>query len=95
MTPPTACRALKDWLLKGRKYGRNQRWLADTLGVKQPTVYRWISGENRPDTTYRLAIKYLTKGKVKVSMWFYPNEKQIAYGFRSEARRKEVGGGCV
>jgi len=86
---------LRDWLVSGRKFGRSQKWLAETLGVKQPTVYRWLSGENRPDTTYRLAIQYLTKGKVKLRAWFYPKETRVAYKFKKEENRKAVGGGCA
>ena len=94
MQPPPACRQLKDWLLAGRKFGRSQKWLAKALDTSQPTVYRWLSGENRPDLTYRIAIYHLTKHAVRISAWFYPKEMEIAHRFKTKEARKAAGGGC-
>lgn len=86
---------LKDWLVAGKKHGRSQKWLANLLGVRQPTVFRWLTGENVPNTEFRFALQYLTRGKIKVAYWFTDEAKRIAYRFRSATQRKAVGGGCA
>jgi len=86
---------LKDWLVAGKKHGRSQQWLARLLGTSQPTVFRWITGENRPDVHFRFALQYLTKGKIKMADWFYEEERKLAFWFRSEKNRKAAGGGCA
>lgn len=80
---------LRDWLDKGRP-DRSQDWLARVLGVSQPTVYRWVTGEFRPDTHFRWAIHYLSEGKVSFDGWFFPDEKKLAYLFRTKRARDRV-----
>lgn len=32
------------------RIGQTQKWLAVTMGVKQPSVHDWITGKNKPST---------------------------------------------
>jgi transcriptional regulator with XRE-family HTH domain len=56
-TPTTpAAKALKRWIAANT----SQTAVADVLGVKQPTVSAWVSGQARPEPHLRDVLEELT-----------------------------------
>ena len=67
------------WL---KKSGMSQRELAETLGVKQPSVSRWLTG-GRPDPVYREAIERVTG--IDRNAWLTTEERRLLRGLRGKA----------
>lgn len=55
-----------------------QKAFADSLGVSQPTVHAWLSGESRPKHELRVALERL-HGIPAVS-WMTAAERVAAFG---------------
>jgi transcriptional regulator with XRE-family HTH domain len=83
----SSAKSLRLWLTTE---GLSQEWLANSLGTTQPTVYRWVTGEFRPDIHFRRAIACLSKGEVPLDGWFHPEELQIATMYEDEEKRREA-----
>lgn len=56
----------------------SQAALGDMLGVPQPTISLWLSGENRPQAHQREALERVLK--IKTSDWMTDAEYLVAFG---------------
>ncbi|MFC4668166.1 helix-turn-helix transcriptional regulator [Seohaeicola nanhaiensis] len=61
-----------------------QAAFAAMVGVKQPTVHRWLKGDARPSWRVAEKIAHATGGAVPVSAWVSQAEEQAGSG-RGEA----------
>lgn len=73
-------RLLREWL-DANKDTRSQRVLADTLGLKQPSVSAWLRGESRPEDHLREAIEILTG--IPRDSWRRPTEQDTVERVRA------------
>ena len=48
----------------------SQSKFAETLGVSQATVHKWLYGKNRPSADTMVKIKQITEGQVAIEDWF-------------------------
>lgn len=48
----------------------SQSKFAETLGVSQATVHKWLYGKNRPAADTMVKIKQITEGQVAIEDWF-------------------------
>lgn len=84
-----SARRLRTWL---ESINRNQKWLSKVLGTTQPTVYRWVTGEFRPEAHFRRAIQHLSEGDVPFDGWFYPEELAIVQLYKDKRNRERAFG---
>jgi len=48
----------------------SQSKFADSLGVSQATVHKWLYGINRPSAQKMMKIAQITEGRVAITDWF-------------------------
>lgn len=85
-TQVPALKRMAEWLSAPRSQG----WLAQTLGVSRPTVYRWVTGEHAPDAHYRRAIHDLSKAFVHFDDWYTDEQLAAAYKWSRTRKRRTV-----
>jgi hypothetical protein len=78
---------LTNWLFDKKV---SQAKLARLLKVTQPTVYRWSTGETRPEAHLRIAIQYLSDNKIPQESWMYEHEMELAYKYRKKTDRERA-----
>lgn len=63
----TAADQIDSWLKRNKK---TRAWLADELGVKRETLWRWLNGRRTPRIEHCVAIERLTR--VPSAAWAAP-----------------------
>ena len=57
---------LKEWIMAE---GRKSKWVADQLHCSAQTVTYWCNGKRAPSHFAKVAIEFLTDGRVKFGDW--------------------------
>jgi hypothetical protein len=57
---------LKDWIMTE---GRKSKWVAEQLHCSVQSITYWCKGDREPSHFAKVAIEFLTDGKVKVEDW--------------------------
>lgn len=60
ISPPPGADLLRAFLTDPEHPDRSQAWLADKLGISQPSVSGWLTGKSRPEDAHREALEILT-----------------------------------
>jgi transcriptional regulator with XRE-family HTH domain len=55
--------------------GLTQRQLARALGVSDPVVHDWLSGDRRPRDVHRRGIAAFTRGRIPFDAWLSDEER--------------------
>lgn len=58
-----------------KKPGRSQSWLAERLGLKQPSVWSWVHGHTRPEAHLREALKNVLG--IDPDLWMTKDERRL------------------
>jgi ribosome-binding protein aMBF1 (putative translation factor) len=58
----------------------SQSSLARALGLKQPSIYAWSTGEARPEAQHRQAMERLLG--IEAHLWMTADEYETAFGVR-------------
>ncbi len=69
----TAPALIDAWLTK---HNKTRAWLADSLGVKRETLWRWLNGKRTPRIDHCVAIQKLTR--VPASSWAASSDQKAA-----------------
>ena len=64
---------LKRWMAAGSRRERGQTAIGRMLGVSQPAVRAWCTGESRPEPPYREALERLAG--IPLQAWELPEER--------------------
>jgi DNA-binding transcriptional regulator YdaS (Cro superfamily) len=56
----------------------SQRDFAKLVGVSEPLVCQWRSGQRKPNLDNAFAIERATKGAIKASSWMTPRNRKTA-----------------
>ena len=54
--------------------GTKQRWLAEKMGVPDPTISGWVTGRYSPSLGHAIRLEAATNGAVKVTDWGSANK---------------------
>jgi transcriptional regulator with XRE-family HTH domain len=54
---------------------RSQSWLADQLGIEQPSVSNWLNGQSRPEPHHRTALRLIAG--VMEDLWLTADERAV------------------
>lgn len=77
---------LKKWLEEHPEY--SQGWLANELGISQPSVSAWVRGTSRPEEHLRDALRMLTG--IPVDAWRTAVESRQVTRIRERCRAREL-----
>ena len=80
---PAAALTVDQWLISK---GKTQGWLAEQIGVGQPSVSRWVKGSNPPPVRAVWAVYDLSGGVVGVAGWPAPS---LNDNLKSRGQQKE------